>query len=53
MKLRLQTHPQLNNTLDFQYNIRLPAYGTDMNRVNTNQEAEWLVTLLLLGKFQV
>lgn len=24
-----------------------------MNRVNTNQEAEWLLTLLVLGKFQV
>ena len=24
-----------------------------MNTVNTNPEAEWLVTLLVLGKFQV
>jgi hypothetical protein len=45
MKLWIQTQPQLNNTLDFQYHVRLPAYGTDMNTVNTNPKASWNVTV--------
>jgi hypothetical protein len=43
MKLWIQTQPQLNNTLDFLYHVRHPAYGTDMNAVNTNPKAGWLV----------